>query len=236
MLGNFGSATSVGVGVPTSLTLPQEFSTEATRLAALVRELAPRGWFPATSSNFSARLAGAGEGGRDLAAVSVSGIHKDRLAAENFLAVDLDGEVAYAPHGGRPSAETLLHTSLYSLLDKARAGIVLHSHSVAATAVSMRRLKDRQLVFEGLEILKAFAGIATHETRIVFPIFPNTQDIASLSRDVRSYLVAHPDTRGYLIAGHGLYTWGKDVDEAKRHLEAFEFLLAYELTRAGSSH
>jgi methylthioribulose-1-phosphate dehydratase len=213
--------------------LPQEFSTATTRLAALVRELSPRGWFPATSSNFSVRLPGAGEGGRDLAAVSVSGIHKDRLAAGDFLAVDLDGEVAYAPHGGRPSAEAVLHTSLYGLYDKSKVGVVLHSHSVAATAVSMQRLKDRELAFEGLEILKGFEGVTTHESKVVFPIFPNTQDIATLARDVRAYLVAHLDTRGYLIAGHGLYTWGKDVDEAKRHLEAFEFLLAYELARAG---
>jgi methylthioribulose-1-phosphate dehydratase len=34
---------------------------------------------------------------------------------------------------------------------------------------------------------------------------------------------------GYLIAGHGLYAWGRDLAEARRHLEAFEFMLACEL-------
>ena len=34
---------------------------------------------------------------------------------------------------------------------------------------------------------------------------------------------------GYLIDGHGLYAWGRDMAEARRHLEAFEFLLGCEL-------
>jgi len=29
----------------------------------------------------------------------------------------------------------------------------------------------------------------------------------------------------YLIAGHGVYTWGEDVADAARHLEAIDFLL-----------
>ncbi len=33
-------------------------------------------------------------------------------------------------------------------------------------------------------------------------------------------LAAH----GFLIAGHGLYAWGRDVAEARRHVEGFEFL------------
>jgi methylthioribulose-1-phosphate dehydratase len=34
---------------------------------------------------------------------------------------------------------------------------------------------------------------------------------------------------GYLINGHGLYAWGSDMAEARRHLDAFEFLLGCEL-------
>ena len=34
---------------------------------------------------------------------------------------------------------------------------------------------------------------------------------------------------GYLIEGHGIYTWGRDMAETKRHLDAFEFLLQAEL-------
>ena len=34
---------------------------------------------------------------------------------------------------------------------------------------------------------------------------------------------------GYLIDGHGLYAWGRDMAEARRHLDAFEFLFDCEL-------
>ena len=42
-------------------------------------------------------------------------------------------------------------------------------------------------------------------------------------------MAGHPEVHGYLIAGHGLYTWGRSVEEACRHVEAFEFLLACEI-------
>jgi len=30
---------------------------------------------------------------------------------------------------------------------------------------------------------------------------------------------------GFLLRRHGLYTWGEDLAQAKRHLEILEFLL-----------
>jgi methylthioribulose-1-phosphate dehydratase len=35
-------------------------------------------------------------------------------------------------------------------------------------------------------------------------------------------------THGFLLRRHGLYAWGKDLDEARRHLEIFEFLFEVE--------
>jgi ribulose-5-phosphate 4-epimerase/fuculose-1-phosphate aldolase len=29
---------------------------------------------------------------------------------------------------------------------------------------------------------------------------------------------------GFLLSRHGLYTWGRDLAEARRHVEIFEFL------------
>ena len=34
---------------------------------------------------------------------------------------------------------------------------------------------------------------------------------------------AEPLQYGYLIRRHGLYTWGRDLEEARRHVEIFEF-------------
>ena len=48
-----------------------------------------------------------------------------------------------------------------------------------------------------------------------------------LAEQVRQRLgdAAEPLQHGYLIRKHGLYTWGRDLDEARRHVEIFEFLL-----------
>ena len=60
------------------------------------------------------------------------------------------------------------------------------------------------------------------------PIFENTQDIAALAKDVAAMMQDTESenqlTHGYLIRRHGLYTWGKDLAEARRHIEIYEFL------------
>src|SRR5690606_29260330 len=80
----------------------------------------------------------------------------------------------------------------------------------------------------GYELLKAFHGNRTHETEVEVPVFANTQDMRALSAQVDARLDAEP-LWAYLIDGHGLYAWGRDMAEARRHLEAFEFLLHCEL-------
>ena len=60
------------------------------------------------------------------------------------------------------------------------------------------------------------------------PVLPNTQDMDELAARVEARLGEQP-MWGYLIDGHGLYAWGRDMAEARRHLEAFEFLLGCEL-------
>ncbi|NQD95322.1 methylthioribulose-1-phosphate dehydratase, partial [Pseudomonas sp. CrR25] len=100
------------------------------------RFLYGRGWSPATSSNYSVRLS-ASE-----ALLTVSGKHKGELGADDVLATDLQGRSLEA--GKRPSAETLLHTQLYSW--KPEIGAVLHTHSVNATVLSRLCLAD-SLVF-----------------------------------------------------------------------------------------
>lgn len=182
------------------------------------RFLYERGWSPATSSNYSTRLSA------DQALLTVSGRHKGRLGPDDVLATDLAGN-SLEP-GKKPSAETLLHTQLYAW--KAAIGAVLHTHSVNATVLSRLCLGD-SLVFADYELQKAFSGIASHETQVQVPIFDNDQDIARLAARVQPWLDAHPDCVGYLIRGHGLYTWGPSMGDALRQVEAFEFLFECEL-------
>ncbi|HYQ37569.1 MAG TPA: methylthioribulose 1-phosphate dehydratase [Pseudomonas sp.] len=182
------------------------------------RFLYGRGWSPATSSNYSVRL------DAERALLTVSGKHKGQLTEDDVLATDLAGN-SLEP-GKKPSAETLLHTQLYAW--RAGIGAVLHTHSVNATVLSRLTAGDR-LLLEDYELQKAFAGVTTHEGQVVVPIFDNDQDIARLAGQVQQWLDAHPDCVGYLIRGHGLYTWGPQMSDALRQIEAFEFLFECEL-------
>ena len=182
------------------------------------RFLYGRGWSPATSSNYSARLAA------DQALLTVSGKHKGQLTENDVLATDLAGN-SLEP-GKKPSAETLLHTQLYAW--RAEIGAVLHTHSVNATVLSRLAAGDH-LLLKDYELQKAFAGVTTHEGQVLVPIFDNDQDIARLAGKVQQWLDTHPDCVGYLIRGHGLYTWGPQMSDALRQIEAFEFLFECEL-------
>lgn len=182
------------------------------------RFLYGRGWSPATSSNYSARLSA------DQVLLTVSGKHKGQLGEDDVLATGLDG-ISLEP-GKKPSAETLLHTQLYRW--QPGIGAVLHTHSVNATVLSRLTLSD-SLVFADYELQKAFSGVSTHESQVEVPIFDNDQDIARLAAKVQPWLDAHPECVGYLIRGHGLYTWGPRMSDALRQVEAFEFLFECEL-------
>ena len=137
-------------------------------------------------------------------------------ASALFLRLDVDGR---PPAGTRPSAETALHLGLYRR--EPDIGAVLHTHSVNATVLS--RLFPEGVPFEDHEIAKAFPGVDTHESAHRIPVWPNDQDVDRLWSAIAPHDLPLP---GFLIGGHGLYAWGTTVDDALRHVEAFEHLFA----------
>jgi methylthioribulose-1-phosphate dehydratase len=195
------------------------FLAAARALADAGRELAALGWTPATSSNFSARI------DAQRLAITVSGRDKGRLTEADIMQVDLEGRALGTPQ--RPSAETLLHTQVYARFPA--TGAVLHTHSHNQTVASRLFARDGAIRIEGYELIKALRGHATHDTAIDLPVFPNTQDMQELVAHVDRWLAAGRALPGYLIDGHGLYAWGLDLPEARRHLDAIEFLLGCEL-------
>ncbi|NUO75999.1 MAG: methylthioribulose 1-phosphate dehydratase [Lysobacter sp.] len=197
---------------------PQRLAHCAGEIIVNVRELSARGWTPATSSNFSRRI------DARHAAITVSGRDKGRLTESDIMVVDLEGAPVATSH--RPSAETLLHTQLYKRYPD--IGCVLHTHSQTQTVASRLYAGIGHVHLEGYELLKAFSGNTTHEMSLELPVLPNTQDMNVLAAQVDA-LLDHQAMWGYLIDGHGLYAWGRDMPEARRHLEAFEFLLGCEL-------
>jgi methylthioribulose-1-phosphate dehydratase len=202
---------------------PLPFDRDALRRAAgeivaNVTELAARGWTPATSSNFSRRI------DAQHAAITVSGRDKGRLSEDDIMVVDLEGQPVATDN--KSSAETLLHTQLYKRFPE--VGCILHTHSQNQTIASRLFAGAGQMRLDGYELLKAFRGNDTHETEVVVPVLPNSQDMHTLAAQVDALLDRRP-MWGYLIDGHGLYAWGADMAEARRHLEAFEFLIGCEL-------
>jgi methylthioribulose-1-phosphate dehydratase len=198
-----------------------EFEQRVAELIDAGRALYQRGMVPATSGNFSARLAN----GR--IAITVSGRHKGRLCAEDIMLIDAAG---HSLDGRRPSAETGLHLQIYRRFPDAAA--VLHPHSVNATLLS--RGRREHLVLRDYELLKAFPGVDTHECAVTVPVFANRQDIPALALEVDEWMERHAGpVHGYLIGGHGFYTWGATVEDALRHVEAFEFLFDCELRAGG---
>ena len=200
--------------------MAQTLTDRATELAASLAEAAKgfyqRGWALGTSGNFSAVV-----GLEPLRLViTSSGVDKGRLTTDQFVQVDGDGKVVTG--AGRPSDETKLHLTI---VRHRQAMAVLHTHSVWSTALSSLLTGERGIEISGYEMLKGLAGVRTHEHREWLPILDNSQDMNELARELEYLLHERPNAHGFLLRGHGLYTWGKSVDEARRHIEIFEFLL-----------
>jgi methylthioribulose-1-phosphate dehydratase len=198
----------------------ERFEQLAAHLAVVCHRFYERGWVQGTSGNFSATVATKPV---DLC-ITPTGANKGVLAATDFLLVDERGRVRM-PLGFKPSAEVPLHLEI---VRQREAGSVLHTHSVWSTILSTRHREAKGLAIEGLEMLKGLDGVKTHEHREWIPIIDNDQDMTVLSARVRDVLKADTAAHAILIAGHGLYTWGKTIGEAERHVEILEFL--FEVT------
>jgi len=187
----------------------------AAKLATLGREFHSRRWALGTSGNYSAVLRR--QPVRLL--ITSSGLDKSALRANDFLEIDQQARVVRGR--GKPSAETFLHLAVVRARN---AGCVLHTHSIWSTLLSERYAGQGGLAITGYEMLKGLQGVKTHAHREWIPIFANDQDISTLAGRVEAELCRDPASHGFLLGGHGLYTWGEELAEARRHVEIFEFL------------
>lgn len=203
------------------------------RMCAVFKNFSARGWCDATSTNISVRH------GSEVV-ISKSGGAKEAYGPADFLRMPLlaprqltdwlntaEGG-ALSKSLGRPSAETPLHLAIYQ--KHASAGAVIHTHSMACTLLSELAPASRQLSLPALEMAKGVRGVHDHLSPLKLPVFANSQDMVALAELYSSYQSRASIEYGLILRGHGLYAFGKDLAEAKRHVETYEYLLNYMLS------
>jgi methylthioribulose-1-phosphate dehydratase len=201
------------------------FLDAAKQLAEIGKGFYARGWVLGTSGNFSAVVS------REplRLAITSTGLDKGDLSPGHFLEIDEEANVIRG--SGRPSAEALLHLAIVAGVN---AGAVLHTHSVWSTVLSGTHAEQGGIALEGFEMLKGLEGVRTHNHCEWLPILENSQDMVELAGRVSNVLRESPGIHGFLLKEHGIYTWGKSLQEAKRHVEILEFLMEV-LVRAGAA-
>ncbi|OZI12618.1 methylthioribulose-1-phosphate dehydratase [Bacillaceae bacterium SAS-127] len=194
------------------------FVTRAYELSEIKEELAARDWFMGTSGNLAIKV----QNDPIQFLVTASGKDKRKKTSEDFLLVDGEGN----PVGEtslKPSAETLLHCEIYR---RTKAGCSLHVHTVANNVISELYGDQGEIVFQGQELIKAF-GRWEEDVKWPIPIIPNYADIPALATAMVPFV--NEEKGAVLIRNHGITVWGKDSFEAKKVLEACEFLFQYQL-------
>jgi methylthioribulose-1-phosphate dehydratase len=184
-------------------------------VASVIRAYNAKGWSPATSTNYSFK-----ERASDAVIhVSRSGVDKSLFSSADFISIDATGLPTAAYEACTPSAETLIHCAIYALFPETT--VILHSHSIYPVLISQG--EGKAISFNGYEIQKGFAGQTTHNCTISIPIFDNSQNMHEFSQ----LLLAEKEQlhqHSLIIRKHGTYAWGKNLFEAKRHLETLEYL------------
>jgi methylthioribulose-1-phosphate dehydratase len=202
-----------------------------TALVEITASFARRGWFPATSGNLSARVSAPGD--PLLLVVSASGLDKEAMTAADFLLVD--GSLQPVGPGGqpvvslaelRPSSETAVHTRIY---EATGCGCVLHVHTVWNNLIAERFSSQGEVVLQDLEMIKGL-DIWEEAAEVRVPVVENLFKLPALAEAVVER-ITDPRVPGILIRRHGLYAWGANPFQAKRHVEAFEFMFEYLLRR-----
>ena len=189
----------------------------AAGLAAVAKSFHARGWLLGTSGNLSAVVR------REplQIAMSPSGVDKGELRPDQLLSIDEHAHIV-GQQGGKPSDESLLHIRI---VKERGAGAVLHTHSIWNTILSDVYAADGGIKIEGYEMLKGLQGVRTHEHTEWLPIVENSQDMPALADTIGETLSQQPAAHGFLLRRHGLYSWGENLAQAKRHIEILEFLL-----------
>jgi methylthioribulose-1-phosphate dehydratase len=201
--------------------------TAAELISELCRQFYALGWVSGTGGGISIRDA---EG----IWIAPSGVQKERIDPDDVYLLR-DGVWDRVEVLGRPRDPTLRISECQPLFFNAyrlrNAGAVIHSHSV--WAVLAARLAGVSSAADGtpgefrsrnLEMQKGLRGHGCFDELRV-PIIPNTAREAQLTQSMAAAIEAYPDVDAVIVAGHGVYVWGRDWVEAKTQAECLDFLM-----------
>lgn len=187
-------------------------------LAEVIRLYNSKGWSPATSTNYSFK------DDSNQIWVSRSGVDKSQFNEDDFITIDSFGNPIGDFSAVKPSAETLIHCYIYQMFPETK--VILHSHGINPVVLSC--VEHSEVKFEGFEIQKGFAGQVTHQNQVRIPIFDNSQEMIFFEKEL-SYNKHLLENHCFIIRRHGTYAWGKNLFEAKRHLETLDYLCECKL-------
>ena len=208
-----------------------------------------RGWMEGTGGNLSVRL----KSDPLEILITPSGMNKGYLRPDHFINVKDNVDPGLRPAGMtekeiasssaitfsssspadvsggpalrlKPSYETPIHQAIYRAVPT--AGAVFHVHPVYAVVLSEiygHPSETRTFPVKWQEILKAMGFQEGQDAE--FPIVANWQDVARVGDDITTYLKKTPKpVPGFILYNHGITVWGKDVEEARNHLEVMEYV------------
>jgi L-fuculose-phosphate aldolase len=161
-----------------------------------------KGWVANHDGNISVRLSGSGF------AATPTGRQKGDLTDEDIIEVDAAGKKT-AGTGG-PFSEMAVHLKIYEAREDAQA--VVHAHPPSATAVGCA---NQEMMTWAVPEAVVSLGPGVPLVGLAPPNSP------ALFSELQS-LLAHYDA--VMIAGNGVFTWGKTLEQAFLRMELVEHL------------
>ncbi len=185
----------------------------AIALCTLGRWVSARQWVPAGSGSFSIRTAG------QQALMTPTDKDKAELSPQDLQPLQWPADVATLQS---PCRTSQLHASIYQQVQQAK--VVLQVQSTAAVLFSKLVLGE-QHQFAGYQ-LQAVLQQQPQQT-LTLAILPDTTDVTQLQQAIAQQ--HQLGQSALLVRGIGLIVWAEQPEQAKRQLEAWDFLLHCEL-------
>ncbi|XP_066588769.1 methylthioribulose-1-phosphate dehydratase [Prorops nasuta] len=160
--------------------------------------------------------------------IAPSGVQKERIKPNDLFVQDINGidlELPPTEKNLKKSQCTPLFMCAYI---KRNAGAVIHSHSKAATMVTLL-WPGKEFRITHLEMIKGIKNQKLgrsyrYDEELIVPIIENTPFEEDLKEDLDKTIATYPETCAVLVRRHGIYVWGDTWQQAKAMTECYDYL------------